>query len=348
MRSAIRVLALSAMAAAAFVPAAHAQDMTTYSFAGTTIYVGGGFQYLTLPDIKFTGRGKVNDDASDISDFHHQQNSDFSEYGGGAGARHRDCTRLLGRLSRHRRRQGLLVQCRQQRPPDLPPGRLHRRRSDRRHVRASDRPISSTGRAATSIIGAAPPNSSSAGRSRVYEKPNFYRNDYFIAGADIRGIDQDIKTSRQVRRQPDLHLQGDARYHLLRRLYRLRRRIQLRLHPVHRLCRKGCRRHLRSPRTAHIHQRSRRPLSADTDYAGRFAFDFFDFNSRMSKSNDDLAFIGTISLETRKQTRRAHQPVAVDRLRIHLLGSRHAICQVWRHRRGSATTTPSPPAPCCG
>ena len=26
-------------------------------------------------------------------------------------------------------------------------------------------------------------------------KPNFYRNDYFIAGADIRGIDQDIKIS---------------------------------------------------------------------------------------------------------------------------------------------------------
>ncbi|HEY8299336.1 MAG TPA: hypothetical protein VIF65_02560 [Methyloceanibacter sp.] len=27
----------------------------------------------------------------------------------------------------------------------------------------------------------------------VYEKPNFYRNDYFIVGADVRGIDQDIK-----------------------------------------------------------------------------------------------------------------------------------------------------------
>ena len=27
----------------------------------------------------------------------------------------------------------------------------------------------------------------------VNEKPNFYRNDYFIVGADVRGIDQDIK-----------------------------------------------------------------------------------------------------------------------------------------------------------
>ena len=40
---------------------------------------------------------------------------------------------------------------------------------------------------------------------------------------------------------------------------------------------------------------------AQTDYDGRFAFDFFDFNSKISKSSDDLAFIGTISLETRKQ-----------------------------------------------
>ena len=60
MRLAIRVLALTAIGAAAFVPAAHAQDMTTYSFAGTTLCIGGGFQYLTLPDIKFTGQGKVN------------------------------------------------------------------------------------------------------------------------------------------------------------------------------------------------------------------------------------------------------------------------------------------------
>ena len=41
--------------------------------------------------------------------------------------------------------------------------------------------------------------------------------------------------------------------------------------------------------------------SAQTDYDGRFAFDFFDFNSKISKSSEDLAFIGTISLETRKQ-----------------------------------------------
>ena len=40
------------------------------------------------------------------------------------------------------------------------------------------------------------------------------------------------------------HLQGDPRYHLYRRLYRDRRRIQLRLHPVRGLSREGRRRHL--------------------------------------------------------------------------------------------------------
>jgi hypothetical protein len=86
MRVAIRVLALSAIGVAAFGPAVHAQDMTTYSFSGTTIYIGGGFQYLTLPDIKFTAKGNENSvrDGGRV-DFH-QNNSDFSEYGGAGGA----------------------------------------------------------------------------------------------------------------------------------------------------------------------------------------------------------------------------------------------------------------------
>ena len=55
----IRVLAAAAFGAAVFVPAAQAQDMTTYSFGGTTLYIGGGVQYLSLPDIKFTGAAKL-------------------------------------------------------------------------------------------------------------------------------------------------------------------------------------------------------------------------------------------------------------------------------------------------
>ena len=37
------------------------------------------------------------------------------------------------------------------------------------------------------------------------------------------------------------------------------------------------------------------------DYDGRFFAADLPFNSKLSKSSDDLAFIGTVSLETRKQ-----------------------------------------------
>ena len=81
MRSAIRVLALAAIGAAAFVPAAHAQDMTTATFNGTTIWVGGGVQFLSLPDIRFVGQG------SSPTDMHRQKNSesDWSDFGGATG-----------------------------------------------------------------------------------------------------------------------------------------------------------------------------------------------------------------------------------------------------------------------
>ncbi|MGA7457083.1 MAG: hypothetical protein WBW51_07165, partial [Methyloceanibacter sp.] len=81
MRLAIRVLALTAIGAAAFGPAAHAQDMTTYSFNGTTIWVGGGVQFLSLPDIRFVGKG------ASPTDMHRQKNSesDWSDFGGATG-----------------------------------------------------------------------------------------------------------------------------------------------------------------------------------------------------------------------------------------------------------------------
>ena len=77
MRLAIRVLALTAIGAAAFVPAAHAQDRASMVVGGTTITVGGGAQLLSLPDIDFTF--KVNNDGRA---FAVQKNSDLNDYGG--------------------------------------------------------------------------------------------------------------------------------------------------------------------------------------------------------------------------------------------------------------------------
>ena len=131
----------------------------------------------------------------------------------------------------------------------------------------------------------------------VYEKPNFYRNDYFIVGADVRGIDQDIKIYGKFDGDPILTYKEtlDTTYYGgyigfggeysfgfipgVKNVGGLYDRLGLR---------------------TFINARAGL-YSAQTDYDGRFAFDFFDFNSKISKSSDDLAFIGTISLETRKQ-----------------------------------------------
>ncbi|MBC8013260.1 MAG: hypothetical protein H7X74_04145, partial [Methyloceanibacter sp.] len=76
MRESIRLLAATAIGVAAFMPAARAQDMTTATFNGTTIWIGGGVQFLSLPDIQFTQAGGRRQKNSE---------SDWSDFGGAAG-----------------------------------------------------------------------------------------------------------------------------------------------------------------------------------------------------------------------------------------------------------------------
>ncbi len=89
---------------------AQAQDMTTATFGGTTIWVGGGVQFLSLPDIRFT-------EASG----HHaeEQRERLAGLRRRGRRRHRDRARPLGRLSRDRRHQRLLGQYRDRRPQEL-------------------------------------------------------------------------------------------------------------------------------------------------------------------------------------------------------------------------------------
>ena len=49
------------------------------------------------------------------------------------------------------------------------------------------------------------------GAEPVHEKPNLYRNDYFIVGADVRGIDQDntLGSHMSMRLRHRLHLPED-------------------------------------------------------------------------------------------------------------------------------------------
>jgi len=290
---------LTAIGAAAFVPAAHAQDMSTYSFAGTTLYIGGGFQYLTLPDIKFTGQGNVNN-SGEITDFHHQKNSDFSEYGGAAGA---GIETALGFWGGYRVTGGVKgfwanvdnndrQTCRRADcivvdpsgeafafgPPDL--------------VNRTSRDVDYWGGSGEFKFGRPEP---------VNEKPNFYRNDYFIVGADVRGIDQDIKIVNHADNLPIdapfftyretldttyyggyIGFGGEYSFGFIpgvKNVGGLYDRLGLR---------------------TFINVKGGL-YSAQTDYDGHTHVELIDYNSRLSRSNEELAFIGTVSLETRKQ-----------------------------------------------
>ncbi len=55
-------------------------DFTTATYGGTTLWVGGGVQFLSLPDIKFVGKGNPGD-------FRRQKNSDsdWLDFGPAAG-----------------------------------------------------------------------------------------------------------------------------------------------------------------------------------------------------------------------------------------------------------------------
>jgi hypothetical protein len=53
---------------------ARVQDSAATTVGGTTLTFGG-LQYLSLPDIKFTG-------VASSGSFHRQTNSEFADYGG--------------------------------------------------------------------------------------------------------------------------------------------------------------------------------------------------------------------------------------------------------------------------
>ncbi len=299
MRHSIRMLAAAALGAAAFAPAAQAQDMTTYSFGGTTLYIGGGGQFLSLPDIKFTGTGNVTMEG--VSNFRHQKNSEFSEYGPAAGA---GIETAIGYWNGMRITAGVkgfytwLENSDQKVCPSSgcvifdPSGSDGLSISGAPSLTNTDREVDYWGGSVEFKFGHAKP---------VHEKPNVYRNDYFIIGADVRGIDQNNKL---VNRIPNAGLGGpvlvydetlDTTYvggyvgfggeysfgfiPGVKNVGGLYDRLGLR---------------------TFINVRAGL-YNAETDYDGRFLVDLFNLDTRTLKSNDELAFIGTVSLETRKQ-----------------------------------------------
>jgi len=276
MRHLIRVVAAAALGAAVFVPGARAQDMTSYTFGGTTIWVGGGFQFLSLPDIRFTlqnGRRQKNSE------------SDWLDFGGAAGGGIETALgfwggyRVTGSVkgfwanveTDHRKRCGgaCLV---------IDPSGAVAVASATLNTK-TDREADYWGGQVELKFGRPEP---------VHVRPNLYRNDYFIVGADVRGIDQDNTLRSTVgtvfRYNETLDTTYAGGYIGLGGEYSLAFLTGGGLYE-----RLGLRTFIAARAGLY---------NADTDYDGRFTG---PAATRVSSSEDDLAFIGTISLETRKQ-----------------------------------------------
>jgi hypothetical protein len=277
MRISIRLLAAAGLGVAAFMPAAHAQDMTTMTFDGTTLWVGGGVQFLSLPDIRFTEQGGRRQKNSE---------SDWLDFGGAAGA---GIETALGYWGGHRVTgsvKGFFANV---------------ETDDRKRCNGACTVINpATGQVLTSSSLSTKTDREADywggqvelkfGRAEpVHSKPNLYRNDYFIVGADVRGIDQDNKLRSPVGTpftyKETLDTTYVGGYIGLGGEYSLGFLTGGGLYE-----RLGLRTFIAGRAGLY---------NAETDYDGRFAGN--GLASRLTKSNDELAFIGTISLETRKQ-----------------------------------------------
>ena len=280
MRMAIRVLALTAIGAAAFTPPANAQDMTTATFGGTTIWVGGGVQFLSLPDIRFTeqnGRRQRNSE------------SDWLDFGGAAGGGIEAALGMWGSSRVTGSVKGFFanVETDDRKGCNGDPGDCVVIDPASGLAFASSTLSTKTDREADYWGGQV---ELKFGRAEpVHVKPNLYRNDYFIIGADVRGIDQDntlrssVGTNFSYKETLDTTYVGG--YIGLGGEYSLGFLTGGGLYD-----RLGLRTFIAGRAGLY---------SADTDYDGRFASGAF--SSKISQSNDELAFIGTVSLETRKQ-----------------------------------------------
>ncbi|HYH70516.1 MAG TPA: hypothetical protein VEX16_04350 [Methyloceanibacter sp.] len=280
----VAAVALSSVSLA--LPAA-AQDMTTMTFNGTTITLGGGFQFLSLPDIHFVGRGTP-------TDFRRQRNSDFGEYGGAAGG---GIETALGYWGGYRVTGGIKgfwasVEDSERRGCNGSPFCVIADPSGIDPIAYGPSLLTKTDRDADYWGGAV--ELKFAGGEPVQVKPNLYRNDYFIIGADVRGIDQDNRL-----RGHDGGLDVFTYNETLDTTYT---GGYIGFGGEYSLGFLGTggfmdRLGLRSFVSARAGL-----YNADTDYDGRFTLDFAGLpQTRISQSNDELAFIASISLETRKQ-----------------------------------------------
>lgn len=252
------------------------------------IWVGGGVQFLSLPDIKFTGTGGV-------SNFRHQRNSssDWLDAGGAASGGFE--VPLGGRISfsasgfyanveddDRTRCSGGAAYCVVVDPTDG-------------FFVTSNSLVTQTDRDTDYWGGQTELKFRTGAPAEV--KPDMFRSDYFIAGFGVRGIDQENKLHSNTGIDFTYKETLDTTY--VGGYVGIGGEYSFGFVPVignwlkgqgGLLDRWGFRTYLNA--TAGLY-------NADTSYTG--GFESGAFSSRLDKSNDELAFIGTLSLETRKQ-----------------------------------------------
>lgn len=290
------VVAATLLGAAVLAQPASAQDFTTTTFGGTTVWVGGGVQFLSLPDINFTAKRQSNGSFTRQTNTH----SDWLDAGGAGGGGIETALGSWGGFRVSGSVKGFwsgleddhTTQC------QGAPGSARCLVIDPTGASAAVGSFlrTKTNREVDYWGGQAELKFATGAPQEV--KPQIYRNDYFIAGFDVRGIDQD-NTLRGVQGPTTVFtlnetidttytggyigFGGEYSFGFIPGVKNVGG-IYDRL---------GLRTFVNA--TAGLY-------NAETDYNGRFDYRFFRSpTSRVAVSDDDLAFIGTVSLETRKQ-----------------------------------------------
>jgi hypothetical protein len=270
--------------AALLVTPAAAQDYVTSTSGGTRIWAGGGYQFLSLPEIQFTERKGRRQDNTE---------KDFWDIGGSAGGGVETSLGYWGDFLVTGTVKGFWS--------DVGTDRLM--------------PCSGTGKCkvidptgANTFVSSSLNTKSDVdgdywgaqaelkfGTGAQQEvKPEVYRNDYFIVGFDVRGIDQDRKIHSSSGTVFTLNETLDTTY--TGGYVGFGGEYSFGFVPVvgkwlkgqgGLLDRLGLRTYLNA--TAGLY-------NAETDYSGRFTG---PATTRLSTSDNELAFIGTLSLETR-------------------------------------------------
>ncbi len=285
MRKSLQLLAATALGLTALGGPAAAQDAATATYGTTVVTIGGGGQFLSLPDIRFIGKGDPNN-------FKRQTNDEFSNYGWATGGA---IETPLGFWAGYGVTGGIKgfwsnitdddrVGCRASTCTVVDPTGTATGFGPPVLVTKTNRDVDYWGGQAEAKFWS--PNT-------VQVKPNLYRNDYFIVGADIRGIDQDNKLHGEFEGDPIFKYKETLNTTYYGGYIGLGGEYSLGFLGVGELWDRLGLQQFISARAG--------LYDAVTDYDGRFAFQFFPFASKLSKSDDNLAFIGTVSFETRKQ-----------------------------------------------